>query len=453
MFYHPIINRLANIDLHLLVKSANEQRIEGQTACFCPICKRGQDADADVKQTPHFIIYDNERGGLYSGVGVDDNRMAEHGAVKWKCTRTGKTGYGAIELYAAKMNLPMHGYSLQRICQRLVKDVYGDTEDVRNFFPEVFGKMDYRTQAQQTIETFSFMPKTDFSPQELAALGCEVTLDKGLPRFGFGSTFTPDMLNKDFRIYSLLSVTLPDVIRDGQHVSEIIHGTPWNPLFVCFASQEIGPQNSYGCFFRPAMAGSEPIVFSTAEEHSVRKVSKWLMGDNVFVHAMDNRKSDNTAVHAAITKYDPEEKYTETKEVWEENETKDGEPKGTFKKVDVKIPTAEIKARNIVFCRTPEDALSVYYAMRSLRIDKAEDEHFKNFCWYHVAFSIGRRNFWYIERGEWKQEKLDFSGVQYQKMNRFAENVIVLYPNDIASQRDCGAICTKFSLLRYAMLP
>ena len=454
MLFHPIINRLANIDLHLLVKAANEQRIEGQTVCFCPLCKRGQDVSADAKQTPHFIIYDNERGGLYDGVGVDDNRLAEHGAVKWKCTRTGKTGYGAIELYAAKMNLPLHGYSLQRICQRLVKDVYGDTEDVHQAFPEVFARMDYRTIAMQTIDTFSFMPKTDFSPQELAAFGCEVTLEKGLPCFGFGKTFSPDMLNKDFRIYSLLSVTLPDVIRDGQHVSEIIHGTPWNPLFVCFASQECGPQNSYGCFFRPAMAGSEPIVFSTSEEHSVRKVSKWLMGDNVFVYAMDHRKSDNTAVHAAMQKFDPDEKYTEAREDWEENETKDGVPKGTFKKVEVPIPTAEIKARNIVFCRTPEDALSVYYAMRSLRLDKQNaDQHFANFCWYHVAFSIGRRNFWYIERGEWKLEKLDFSAVQYQKMCRFAEHVIILYPNDIVSQRDCGAICTKFSSLYYAMLP
>lgn len=454
MLFHPIINRLANIDLHLLVKAANEQRIEGQTACFCPLCKRGQDASADAKQTPHFIIYDNERGGLYDGVGVDDNRLAEHGAVKWKCTRTGKTGYGTIELYAAKMNLPMHGYSLQRICQRLVKDVYGDTEEVHQAFPEVFARMDYRTIAMQTIDTFSFMPKTDFSPQELTALGCEVTLEKGLPCFGFGKTFSPDMLNKDFRIYSLLSVTLPDVIRDGQHVSEIIHGTPWNPLFVCFASQECGPQNSYGCFFRPAMAGSEPIVFSTSEEHSVRKVSKWLMGDNVFVYAMDHRKSDNTAVHAAMQKFDPDEKYTEAREDWEENETKDGMPKGTFKKVEVPIPTAEIKARNIVFCRTPEDALSVYYAMRSLRLDKQNaDQHFANFCWYHVAFSIGRRNFWYIERGEWKLEKLDFSAVQYQKMVRFADRVIILYPNDIASQRDCGAIATKYSDLCYAMLP
>lgn len=455
MIYHPILNQLANIDLALLVRPSDEQRVEGQTACFCPFCEKDEAAaDGRSARTPHFIIYNNERGGLYDGVGVEGDSLAQHGAVKWMCTKTGKKGYGAIELYAAVHHLPMYGQSLLRICKALVLKCYGDTEETRAAFPAVFGNMDYRTVAQQTIETFSFMPKMDFSPQELAALGCEVTLEKGLPRFGFGRTFTPDLLNKDFRIYSLLSVTLPEVIRNGQHVSEIIHGTPWNPLFVCFASQECGPRNSYGCFFRPAMGGSEPIVFSTAEEHSVRKVSKWLMGDNVFVYAMDHRKSDNTAVHAAINQIEPEEKYTETREEWVENETKDGEPKGTFKKIDVKIPTNEIKARNIVFCRTPEDALSVYYAMRSLRIDKQDgDPHFADCCWYHVAFSIGRRNFWYIERGEWKQEKLDFSAVQYQKMNRFAERVIILYPNDIASQRDCGAIATKFSAIHYAMLP
>lgn len=455
MIYHPILNQLANINLALLVRPSDEQRVEGQTACFCPFCAKDEaESDGKSARTPHFIIYNNERGGLYDGVGVEGDSLAQHGSVKWMCTKTGKKGYGAIELYAAVHHLPMHGQSLLRICKALVLKCYGDTEETRAAFPEVFGNMDYRTVAQQTIETFSFMPKMDFSPQELAALGCEVTLEKGLPRFGFGRTFTPDLLNKDFRIYSLLSVTLPDVVRNGQHVSEIIHGTPWNPLFVCFASQECGPQNSYGCFFRPAMAGGEPIVFSTAEEHSVRKVSKWLMGDNVFVYAMDHRKSDNTAVHAAINQIEPEEKYTETCEEWVENETKDGEPKGTFKKIDVKILTNEIKARNIVFCRTPEDALSVYYAMRSLRLDKQDgDLHFADYCWYHVAFSIGRRNFWYIERGEWKQEKLDFSAVQYQKMNRFAERVIILYPNDIASQRDCGAIATKFSAIHYAMLP
>lgn len=461
MQFHPIINRLANIDLTFLVKPADEQHFQGQTACFCPFCQRKgaeeddalqSDGRANAGQTPHFIIYNDERGGLYNGVGVDDNTQAKHGAVRWKCTKTGKQGYGALELYAAMRNLPMHGASLLRLCRDLVVRVYGDKEETRAVFPMLFGKMDYRTIAPQTIDTFSFMPKMDFNPQELAALGCEVTLVKGLPTFGFGKDFTTDMLNSDFRIYAVDSVTLPHVVREGKQVSEIIYGTPWNPLFVCFATDVIAPQGSCGCLFRPAMKG-EPIVFSTCEDHSVRKVSRWLMGDRVFTYAMDHRDSSTTAVHAALEQFEPEEVYTRTREEWEENETKDGEPKGTFKKIDVKIPTGEIKARNIVFCRTPEDALSVYYAMRSLRIDKAEDQHFQNNCWYHVAFSIGRRNFWYIDRGEWRQEKLDFNGIQYQKMNRFAERVIILYPNDIASQRDCGAIATKFSDLCYALLP
>lgn len=461
MQFHPIINRLANIGLTFLVKPADEQHFQGQTACFCPFCQRKGAEDDDALQsdgranagrTPHFIIYNDERGGLYNGVGVDDNTQAKHGAVRWKCTKTGKQGYGALELYAAMRNLPMHGASLLRLCRDLVVRVYGDKEETRAVFPMLFGKMDYRTIAPQTIDTFSFMPKIDFNPQELAALGCEVTLVKGLPTFGFGKDFTTDMLNSDFRIYAVDSVTLPHVVREGKQVSEIIYGTPWNPLFVCFATDVIAPQGSCGCLFRPAMKGV-PIVFSTCEDHSVRKVSRWLMGDRVFTYAMDHRDSSTTAVHAALEQFEPEEVYTRTREDWEENETKDGEPKGTFKKIDVKIPTGEIKARNIVFCRTPEDALSVYYAMRSLRIDKAEDQHFQNNCWYHVAFSIGRRNFWYIDRGEWRQEKLDFNGIQYQKMNRFAERIVILYPNDIASQRDCGAIATKFSDLCYAMLP
>ena len=458
MLFHPIINRLANIDLTYIVKAADEQRIEGQTACFCPFCaKQGEAAAADGKgsgeQTPHLIVYNQERGGLYDGTGVDDNRLARHGAVRWMCTKTGKRGYGALELYAAMRNLPMHGASLLRLCRGLVSRVYGDNDQTRAAFPSLFGKMDYRTVAEQTIETFSFMPKTDFNPQELAALGCEVTLDKGIPSFGFGKGFSPSDLNKDFRVYAVDRVTLPNVVRNGQQVSEVIYGTPWNPLFVCFATDVIAPQGSCGCLFRPAMQ-TAPIVFSTTDEHSVRKVSKWLMGDRVFTYAVEHRDTASTAVHAAIEKHDPEEQYTKTKETWVENTDKDGEPKGTYRPVQEPIKTADVKARNIVFCRTPEDALSVYYAMRSLRVDKQDgDPHFRQHCWYHVAFSFGRRNFWYIERGEWRQEKLDFNAVQYQKMNRFAERVVMLYPNDIASQRDCGAIATKYSDLCYAMLP
>ena len=456
MIFHPIINRIANIDLAFFVKQADEQHVEDQTACFCPFCQKASSEDSDDKpgarQTPHFIIYKNERGGLYDGVGVDDNRLAQRGAVKWMCTKTGRHGYGAIELYAAIHGLPLYGASLLRVCKNIAIKAYGDKEDVRSAFPLLFGKMDYRTIAPQTIETFSFIPKMDFNPQELAALGCEVTLVKGIQTFGFGKDFSTKMLNDDFRIYAVDQVTLPNVIRDGKQVSEIIYGTPWNPLFVCFATDVIAPQGACGCLFRPAMK-SDPIVFSTTEEHSVRKVSRWLMGDSVFTYAMEHRDSASTGVHAAIEKFQPDEQYTQTKEDWVENETKSGDPKGTFHPEDISIPASDIKAQNIVFCRTPEDAISTYYAMRSLRLEKDGDSHFQRYCWYHVAFSIGRRNFWYIERGEWRQEKLDFSAIQYQKMNRFAERVIMLYPNDIASQRDCGAIASKYSDLCYAMLP
>lgn len=457
MQFHPLINELANISLTYLVKPADEQVIEGQTACFCPFCgKKGRDANVNASGTstdsPHFIIYNDERGGLYSGVGVD-NSLAKGGAVRWMCTKTGKKGYGALELFAAIHNLPLNGFSLLRVCKGLVEKVYGNSAEVKERFPMLFGKMDYRTVAPQTIETFSFTPKMDFNPQELAALGCEVTLNKGIPQFGFGKDFSTSMLNEHFRIYAVESVTLPNVMRDGKLVSEVIYGTPWNPLFVCFATDVIAPQGSCGCFFRPAMQ-QDPIVFSTCEEHSVRKVSKWLMGDRVFTYAMEKRDKSSTAVHAAIDKFEPNEQYTNEREVWVEKTDKDGNPKDTYRKELESIPVGEIKARNIVFCRTPEDALSVYYSMRSLRIDKQEnDPHFEKYCWYHVAFSIGRKNFWYIDRGDWKQERLDFNAVQYQKMNRFAERVIMLYPNDIASQRDCGAIATKYSDLCYAMLP
>lgn len=458
MIYHPIINQLANLDMAFLVKPANEQHIANQTACFCPFCQKKADdgvddnADTPAQQTPHFIIYNNERGGLYDGVGVDDNNQAEHGALRWMCTKTGKSGYGTLELYAAMRNLPMHGASLLRLCHDLVVRVYGDNEKTRAKWPMLFAKMDYRTIAPQTIETFSFLPKVDFNPQELAALGCDVTMVKGIPQFGFGKDFSTTMLNDDFRIYAVDKVTLPNVVRNGQLASEVIYGTPWNPLFVCFATDVIAPQGSCGCFFRPAMQ-QDPIVFSTCEDHSVRKVSKWLMGDKVFTYAMDHRSNNSTAVHSAIEKLQPDEPYTETKEIWVENETKEGAPKGTYHSEEEPIEVGDIKAQNIVFCRTPEDALSIYYAMRSLRNDKAQDGHFHKYCWYHVAFSLGRRNFWYIERGQWRQEKLDFNAVQYQKMKRFAERVIMLYPNDIASQRDCGAIATKYCDMCYATLP
>ena len=72
MLFHPILNQIANLDMAFLVKPADEQRIEGQTACFCPLCQKEEADDGEqgkAKQTPHLIIYNNERGGMYNGVG------------------------------------------------------------------------------------------------------------------------------------------------------------------------------------------------------------------------------------------------------------------------------------------------------------------------------------------------------------------------------------------------
>ena len=60
MLFHPIINQLANLDMTFLVKPAENQCIEGQTACFCPFCQKeaaNDDAGSKAKQTPHLIIY------------------------------------------------------------------------------------------------------------------------------------------------------------------------------------------------------------------------------------------------------------------------------------------------------------------------------------------------------------------------------------------------------------
>ena len=452
MLFHPIINQLANIDLLLIkgVKAADKQSIEGQTACFCPFCK-------EKSGSPHFILYTNERGGLYDGTGVD-GIATKGGAVRWMCTKTKRQGYGAIELYAAIHNIPLHGRGLMKACHDLVVEVYGDSEQVRGMYPMLFGNYDYRTVAAQTIDTFSFMPKADFNPQELTVLGCEVHQRKGVITYGFGADFSPSMLNDDFRIYSLDHVVLPNVVRDGKLVSEIIHGTPWNPLFVCFATNEISPMGSCGCFFRPAMSENNIIVFSTDEKRSVNVVSKWLGGDKVFNYYIDRHTP-----HASMNKLSPDEVYTETQEVWVDSENQKGNPI-VVKELQA-IPTEKIRAKNIIYCQTPQDAIATYYMLRSLRVEKIQYEQRvieegeelqsrqSDELWYHVAFLMGKKNYWYIDHGEWKQSEVEFDSAQNRKLTRFAERVVCLFPNDMRSQRIACSIALRFTAIHLSFLP
>ena len=499
MIFHPILNELANIDLLAIrgVVKAEDQRIDGQTACFCPFCrqKRVGNAVGEIEKrnengsdTPHFIIYNNERGGLYGE--VQGNRASRAGAVRWMCTKTMRKGYGAIELYAAIHGLTLHGAGLFKACKDLALEVYSDAEQVRARYPELFGKMDYRTIADNKIDIFSFQLKTDFTPQELNVLGCEVSIQRGVYNFGFGGTETPATkdtekvvtgwstsdLNKDFRIYSISQCILPSVRRSVpvpvpvpvpvnvpvsvnapatvpcdssqgyQEVSEIIHGTPWNPLFVCFATEKM----DCGCVFRPAMK-TPPIVFSLTEEHSIAKVSKWLMGDKVFTYAMEHRDSASTAVHAAIEKLEPAEQFTDKRTEWVDSF--DSKGNDIQKQTEVKIPLPEILAHNIIYCQSPQDAVSAYYTIRAFRENHLKNEELQSTCWYHTAFMLGRGQFWFIDHGEWKQSDVEFSTVQNNKLSRFAEKVILLFPNDMKSQRTACAIARRFRSAYLAMLP
>ncbi len=505
MIFHPILNQLANIDLTRIrgVIPAQDQHIDGQTACFCPFCKQKRvgNQDGEIEKvneggsdTPHFIIYNNIRGGLYDGNGVDGNRAAEKGAVMWMCTRTRRKGYGAIELYAAIHNISLHGHGLLKACKDLVEEVYGSSPAVREHYPELFGKMDYRTVAPVKQENFSFQRRADFSPQELAALGCEVTKKDDTYTFSFGGywengeseddhqkadrrqqgRFWPSDITDDFRIWALDSCVVPSVNRKVatvpeesssgyQEVSEVIHGTPWNPLFVCFATDKQNNQGC-GCVFRPAMKDFAPIAFSNTEEFTVKRVSKMLMGDRVFTYAVEHRDSDSTAVHAAIAKFGYGESYATTRKVWIDSEDSKGNP--TQEQVDQEIPTGKLKARNIIYCQSPQDAICTYYTLRASRVQRMEyeqkmesdqdntnDVKQSDNMWYHVAFMLGRHNFWYIQHGDWKQSNVEFANVQNNKLTRFAEKVIVLFPNDIKSQRMACSIVRSFRGMKLALLP
>ena len=328
-------------------------------------------------ETPHFIIYDNEFGGLYSG----------KGAQRWSCTRTRTSGYGALELYAAIHHISLEGINLRKAVLGLLKQ-YGYTEEqITEQFPtEHPYTHDLRGIADHPQEEFSFLDKTDFTPQELYAIGCEVTTSKGVHHYSFGDDFNTDMLINDFRTYALVSATLPAVNRGGEAVSEVIYGTPFSPLFITFLT----PEEDCGMIWRPS-TDSDPWVFSNNEEHTVAKVSKWLAGDKVFIYATEHHDSGTNAYHAAITKLEPDEHYKDTTMEWvEQIDRKTGELSGKFEQEEVPIATSNLKAHEIIFCYTPQDAIAAYYTLRKHRLNHPNNDSIQQYCWQHVAMANGR---------------------------------------------------------------
>ena len=431
MIYDPLIDELAALPLQLLVTPADQQTEEGQTACWCPFCK-------SPNGTPHFIIYKQRRGGLYG-------KAVEY----WQCTKTHRAGYGAIELYAAIHGLGYwwrkddytptsfvcSGEDLRQTCLALARLAGHTEEEIRSRWPEMLAR-EYRTSAPRPQQTLTFEPKTDFTPQDLAALGCTTWLDRdNLEHFGFESPnretewhFQPSMIQRDFHVYAVLKVTLPAVSRQGEPVSEVFVSTPWNPIFVCLANDEA---EDCGSVFFPANDRLSPMVFSTTDEHTPAKVSRWLAGDRTFTRAVELRTSDNSGVYNAIQECDPSETYATTRQEWEDV----GETRQKYELQDVPIKAPEVKARAVIYCQSAQDAISTYYHLKALRHTYP---HQFGSRWYHVCFPYGN---------------VPFSSVHYNKMHRFADNLYTLFPSSAKLTLRARDISCRYRDMMRAELP
>lgn len=448
MIYNPLIDELAALPLEMLVQPVAEQTEDGKVACRCPFCKS--------PETPHFIIFKQKRGGLYG-----------HPVEHWLCAKTKRSGYGAIELYAAmtgrgswwrkdEYSAPTFicvGEDLRRACLELCEKARDDgqkskeeiRDEIQRRWPQLLVR-DYRTVAVRPQDEVSMQITGSFTPQDLAALGCTTWLDmKGVEHFGFDTEnqaspwhFDPADLHKDFKIYALSQVTLPAVNRRGESVSEVIHSSPWNPMFVCLTEDEPEDNEAYklfkhsGSIIRPAM-DAPPMVFSNSEEHTAAKVSRWLGGDMVFTKAVEYRTTDTTGVCRAIEDCGSEEPMTETRQVWK-SYTNDKE-KSVTELVDEPIPLPERKAKAVIYCANAPDAIATYYHLKALRHTYPNQFGSR---WYHVCWPFG---------------DVPYSSVHYNKMQRFAEGLYTLFPSETKQELRARDISCRYRDIMRASLP
>ena len=217
--------------------------------------------------------------------------------------------------------------------------------------------------------------------------------------------------------------------RKGEPTSEEIYSSPWNPIFVALVDDKTEDR---GCIFFPGL-GISPMVFSNNGEDTPAKISRWLGGDPVFIRAVEKRTTDNTAVAAAVEELDPEEIIDETKQVWKQTEDRNGNPK--MMQMDEPIPRGEQRAKNIIYCETPEDAVAAFFHLKALRYTYPATIGKR---WYHVCFPFGR---------------VSFSSVHYNKMHRFAENIYTLFSQDTKAMTRARDISCRYRDIMRAALP
>lgn len=367
------------------------------------------------------IVFLEEKGGLY-------NKKLN----KWRNTDNGHEGFGVLELLADISNRSMMGADLKQMCGELVKK-QGMGADILDH------EIDYR-EVVAPQETLTFLRRPAFNVEDLNSLGCPVYIGKdGVVKYGFDCYtasgepyFSPDMLHKEFKIYPLLEATLPKVRRNGEYISEKIISTPFNPLFVCFADKE----EKAGCIVRPAMPSFQNVVFSKSEDFSVTKVARWLGGDAVFSNSLFQKSLKKnmpryTGYRAALDELQRDEKYQHLKDIWNVKEN------GKQELITVNIQDGELKADNIIYCSSMQDAVATFYHLNALKTSYPQSSELKDKT-YHVCFNMGG---------------VTFSSTQYSKAHGFAHRIYTFFPNDNESTREARMIGKKYREIYRASLP
>lgn len=408
IFHDAYICEIAKLPMTLVATPLPEQKDPEQLVCT----RYGS-------QKP-VIVFTNEKGGLY-----------KESVCKWRNTENGHEGFGVLELLSDISNRPMMGADLKQMCGELTK-LAGMGADILDH------EIDYREYVPAR-KKISYIRKPSFSVEDMNALGCTVYLNKdGEIKYGFDCNtqndepyFVPEMLKEEFKVYPLLEVTLPEVRRNGEMVSEKIISTPFNPLFVCFADVE----KETGCIVRPGMPNFKNIVFSKSDDFTTSKVARWLGGDAVFTQSLYQKSLNKTGRYtgylAALKELGRTEKYQHLKDIWQVAEN------GKQELITMDIPENELKADNIIFCHSMQDAIATYYHLNALAASYPKSLDFKDKT-YHVCFNFG---------------DVSFSSLQYSKAHGFAHRIYTFFPNDSGSVREARMIGKKYREIYRAALP
>lgn len=418
MTFDRIIETLAHYPLEKMLTVSSHQDRDDSTLCSCPLC----DGDND-----HFRIYRDKDGGAY-----------EKRCTMWRCQRTGKFGYGAVELQAAIMGLSMEGKNLYRVLWALAERI--GFENMENELVDDLKQECYKAEVDAQPKT-TFQLIADFTQQHLEALGCRVTYSPNREQIMFGfqtsedadmGVFDSSIISKEFRIYPVRELVTEQKTYRGRSYSVRYVASAWNPIFVCLYDDFKGPMTAAGRFLFPAHPELD-FTFSNCDDPSREAFNRRMGGDRVWYEWRKRCVKGRGSVPAAVEAAANGEVLTTCRKEWQYDEY---EEKWRFEPRELKAE--EQRVHNVVYCTSIYDAIPTFFAVRALRMSYTDNADLSN-LYMHVCFPYGLT--------------ADFANRQFSQMRNFAEETFILPPAESRAQRKALSICRRFRTMRRACLP